>query len=203
MEEKKKFIIYNGRKYYENKGYYIYSERLHRRIWEDAYGPIPEDHHIHHKNGDNTDNRLENLECILKRDHHLKHFDKEKQLKILHSPEISEKAHRWHKTAKAKKELGKFSKKQWENRKPIERVCVICSKQFLTKNFTGTKYCSQPCRSRSYMMRNVYVKNCQVCGKEFLPGDTRNLAKSCSPKCKGILISRTKKGDVSDSLPAT
>jgi len=36
-----------------------YSE--HRLVWEAANGPIPEGHHIHHRNGDKLDNRRENL----------------------------------------------------------------------------------------------------------------------------------------------
>ena len=37
---------------------------LHRLIWEDNYGPIPDKHVIHHKNENKLDNRLDNLECL-------------------------------------------------------------------------------------------------------------------------------------------
>lgn len=42
------------------------SERtmLHRVIWEEANGPIPEGMSIDHINGDTKDNRLENLRCV-------------------------------------------------------------------------------------------------------------------------------------------
>ena len=36
----------------------------YRLVWFLANGPIPEKHHIHHINGDPSDNRLENLECV-------------------------------------------------------------------------------------------------------------------------------------------
>lgn len=47
---------------------------IHRKIWEEAYGPIPLDengrsYEIHHKNGDHYDDRLENLECLSIYDH--------------------------------------------------------------------------------------------------------------------------------------
>lgn len=37
---------------------------LHRWIWEQIFGPIPENWEIDHINGKRTDNRLNNLRCI-------------------------------------------------------------------------------------------------------------------------------------------
>lgn len=45
----------------------------HRRIWEDANGPIPAGHEIHHVNGNGFDNRLENLQCLRMFDHRSMH----------------------------------------------------------------------------------------------------------------------------------
>jgi hypothetical protein len=36
----------------------------HRRVWEEANGPLPPGHALAFKNGDKADLRLENLECI-------------------------------------------------------------------------------------------------------------------------------------------
>ncbi len=38
--------------------------RIHRFVWECLVGEIPQDRVINHKNGDKSDNRLENLELV-------------------------------------------------------------------------------------------------------------------------------------------
>ncbi len=45
----------------------------HRKVWEDAHGPIPEDSVIHHLNGDKGDNRLVNLHLVRRSDHTYHH----------------------------------------------------------------------------------------------------------------------------------
>ena len=45
----------------------------HRLVWEEANGPIPVNHIIHHVNGDGLDNRLENLECLSRAEHRSLH----------------------------------------------------------------------------------------------------------------------------------
>lgn len=59
-------VFYNGVRYSENvQGYLISSEGdgrlLHRVIWEEYYGAIPDGYVIHHKNANKKDNRIENL----------------------------------------------------------------------------------------------------------------------------------------------
>ena len=63
----------NGYRLFLIRGIRIYE---HRKIWEEAYGKIPKDCHVHHKNGNKLDNRIENLELIKKTEHTSKHAKK-------------------------------------------------------------------------------------------------------------------------------
>jgi HNH endonuclease len=53
---------------------------VHRIVWESQYGPIPNGHVIHHKNGITHDNRIENLECLPSQGAHMQlHFVQERE----------------------------------------------------------------------------------------------------------------------------
>jgi hypothetical protein len=61
-------IVYAGRTYTPGKDEYYRltsgdRHHLHRRMWEDVFGKIPDDHQVYFKNGDNADCRLANLDC--------------------------------------------------------------------------------------------------------------------------------------------
>jgi len=199
MEEKPKFIVYKGRNYYRNQGYYVHTVRLHRQIWEDTFGEIPKDHHIHHKNGDFSDNRLENLECLHKNEHHKLHFNTEKQIAHLHAQRW--KANLYHKSSEGRKRASEISKEQWKIRKPKEVICTVCRTKFETMNFSGTKYCSQKCRSKAGYDKNFIKRICVICKNEFMTQKVKNrIAKTCSPKCSALLSSIVKREKKCESI---
>lgn len=49
---------------------YVYR---YRWLWESANGPIPDGFELHHVNGDPSDDRLENLRLLTKREHRTLH----------------------------------------------------------------------------------------------------------------------------------
>ncbi len=65
-----------------NNGYLITSDRdkglckVHRVCWETHNGPIPPGRHIHHRDGDRSNNRLSNLVCLTPRQHRIAHRKK-------------------------------------------------------------------------------------------------------------------------------
>lgn len=78
------FQIYNGLKFsLRNHGYYSLTSNtrclMHRYVWENEVGIIPNGWDIHHKNGDKADNRLNNLECLPKSEHTRQHQAKKKE----------------------------------------------------------------------------------------------------------------------------
>lgn len=70
-----------GHVYQRKDGYYQVSsginqgKLLHRLIYEENFGPIPEGFHIHHLDNDKNNNALENLVLISKSNHHKLHFN--------------------------------------------------------------------------------------------------------------------------------
>ncbi len=53
----------------------------HRKVWMEAYGPIPDGCVIHHRNGRRDDNRLSNLELMTHRQHSIHHNEKHPRTK--------------------------------------------------------------------------------------------------------------------------
>lgn len=153
-------IIYKNEPFYlmKNKKYYNSGRKdknverlLHRRIWFEHYGKIPDNHHIHHKNGDWKDNRIENLECLHKKEHHRIHMierfncEKYRAENKVHLLKAQEQAKKWHSSEEGKKFHSENGKKVNEKRKVKDYVCVICTKDFQSKSFGRVYCCSLSC----------------------------------------------------------
>lgn len=76
---KNDFVIFNGDKYFLQKGTYYFNYKignfLHRVVWESVNGPIPDGYLIHHIDHDKLNNNIENLQCMTVSEH-ISHHNK-------------------------------------------------------------------------------------------------------------------------------
>lgn len=210
-------IIYKGRVYRVAKrgSYYACGEKagldtqfLHRHIWVDLYGPIPEKHHIHHKNGNPLDNRIENLECLSAAAHmsghslerlsdpvyrkaHLDRFKKVQDAARVWPS--SEEGRKWSASEATREMRSKARKKSWKSRfwdKPC--TCLQCGGEFLGL-FGRAKFCSPPCCTLYWkLVINQKMCTCQVCEKVFQTSK-QNAGYACSKTCQTKLQHKNKK----------
>ena len=117
---------------------------LHRKIYEDNFGPIPEGFHIHHIDGNPDNNSPDNL-AALPASAHGKITAEENN-----APEKRAKIY-------ARRQTDEWRKKQSESqkkRKQIEAVCQLCGEKFLTRSHSGNiKWCSE-CKKMQYSDKN-------------------------------------------------
>lgn len=69
-----RFIVWNERKFtIDHHGYYRETsgprKHLHRLVWSQANGRIPKGYDVHHKDGNQQNNKLSNLELLTESDH--------------------------------------------------------------------------------------------------------------------------------------
>ena len=185
--------IHYGKKFYQDKStvYWISTSskkiRAHVWVWQYNHGKVPKKYHIHHKNEDKSDNRIENLELIQASVHMSLHMQDPVRKKF--ASEMANKyrpltkewhgsveGKAWHKYHAAKCKFG-----NWE---PSKYICQCCNKEYLSKKRSRSRFCSNNCKSqwrRDQGIDNVKRK-CLTCEKEF---EVNKYAKRkyCSQRC--------------------
>jgi hypothetical protein len=162
-------VVWGGRKWWLNQGYYCnrLGQLLHRAIYAEAHGPIPDGIDIHHEDEDPTNNEISNLEAVTKREHYWKHghrgwanWDKERRSAV--------------------------SSASWEAKEPRIERCLHCGEPFSTIA-QRAKFCSNNCKSADRRKRvregeipGVACK-CAACGVDFVTH--KSSARFCSLAC--------------------
>ena len=138
---------------------------LHRDVWEFHNGPIPENHHVHHIDGNHNNNDISNLCCVLDLDHWKLHEDQRRAHglsndNLVHLEKAREKAKKWHTSpeglkwhrsvsgqflVQAREKLALKRIEQASN--PVACKCEECGQMFPSP--TGrAKVCSNACHSK-------------------------------------------------------
>ena len=169
---KPKYIEYDGLMFCrdEKTGYYLNStihKRLHRYVWEKEVGAIPPGCHIHHIDGDKSNNSLDNLTMMTAGAHQHLHSQDEarKEVNRRNIKKAIAAAPAWHHSEEGRLWHSQHAKGFVHPR--YEKRCERCGKPY-----QGTKiqrFCSNACKSawrRDNGLDNVTAV-CEWCGKEF------------------------------------
>lgn len=186
-------IIYGGKRFTRFGRYFRSSkEFLHRAIWEDSNGKIPDGYHVHHKDGDRDNNSIENL-CCIPGEEHLSLHNKGHQRR----PDAALAALvEWRKTDAGKSaqyEAGK--RNEHFLRQKVEFVCDCCGKKFMSQPKGSNRFCSNACRSKQRRKdgADLVAFVCGVCGSEYMSNRFRP-SKTCSISCSKKLWTSTPEG---------
>ena len=169
---------------------------LHRQIWIDNFGDIPDGYDIHHKDLNPLNNDISNLDCLPQSEHNHKHPITEVRLKLLreHLNRIRSLTVDWHGTPEGLEWHRQHGIDAYKNRQPLQKICAQCGNAFsdLTRQST-TRFCSNKCKSkwRRLSGRDDETRTCVICQTSFVINKYSD-TKTCSKICDGKLISRTK-----------
>lgn len=186
-------VVFKGIEYHLRPRSLYYFSRvggfLHRAIWEDHHGPVPDGYEIHHKDENKLNNSVDNLECLPTGEHRGIHAKSDRQRQ--HLARIRPLAAAWHGTEDGRRACGEAGKKNWENREPTDHVCAQCGQTFLS-NGVIVKFCSKQCLEKHHYDAGTYRKEriCIVCGISCRPANKN--AKTCSRHCAGVLRWRSR-----------
>ena len=188
-EKKQRFL---GEDYYLC-GFYFQrnGKRLHRAVYEYYKGKIPQGFHVHHIDGDRTNNGIENLELLQKGDHSRLHMqqperkkDAQRAIKI-----AIEAAKAWH-GSQAGYEWHRKHYEQCKDKLHTKKIftCECCGKEFEAEDVGTNKFCSKNCKAMHRRRSGVdnETRICVVCGAEFIVNKYIK-TKCCSRTCGGAL----------------
>jgi hypothetical protein len=123
--------------------------RLHTYKYEKEVGEIPKGYHIHHKDGNPSNNEISNLECLSPKEHTDRHFTEERRQ--LHTKILEEKARPkasiWHRSEKGIEWHKEHAKTTLITEKR-DIQCEACGAIKTTHTIVKVRWCSARCKNR-------------------------------------------------------
>lgn len=150
-------VIFGGRCYRRYNEYYRCtadgSRYLHRDIWELHNGPVPDGYHVHHKDEDQGNNSIENLQALPEETHRRLHGITSEwhrsEAARAHLDSIRDASHEWHKKQE-NREAQSANTKAWFDAQPwLEKTCAHCGAPFKAKRPVA-RFCSRNCGKYAY-----------------------------------------------------
>jgi hypothetical protein len=165
---------------------------LHRYVWVEEVGSIPDKFHVHHKDGNRANNELSNLECVDATTHvklHADIFGKTDHVCVVcgktftAAPQYIKKGFCGMSCQNKARRLSGIDDET--------RVCTECGYSFLVNKYKKTRLCSRKCQdglqSRTEKERQkdrpVFSHICKWCGAGYLSKKEKVLKGFCSIKC--------------------
>lgn len=127
---------------------------MHRYVWQKHNGDIPAGMHVHHIDGDKSNNSIGNLELLTASDHSTHHGvtnqwvgseANKRQIAI-----AGDLAKAWHSSPEGLAWHADNGKKAWESRQTTTKQCCECGKDYETYYPNKSKFCHQNCKAKAY-----------------------------------------------------
>ena len=167
------FYLQTSGRYYSDGNKNVPERLLHRRVWFDAHGQIPEGYEIHHKDNDWTNNSLDNLECMCGSQHASDHMKKrwenpeQREKLLLHNAANRELTKAWHASPEGLHWHSENAKQAWLTRSFVDLTCIGCGSMFQSQVSTS-QWCNSACWQRANKHRiKRESRVCVMCGNGF------------------------------------
>ncbi len=181
-----------GKKFYQDKknGYWISTQcpkiRAHVWVWNHFHGTVPKGMHVHHRDGDKSNNDFTNLQIVSVSDHVKIHFDEDPSRREKAKDMADKYRHltkEWHASDEGIAWHKLHGIKTWNEREPIKICCKICSAIAITKTY-HQEFCSNACKSKCRRDKGLddVEKVCPVCNCKFIINRYKK-TKTCSLEC--------------------
>ena len=148
-----KYQFFDGKKFTrdDKTGYYLCStgdennvrKRMHVYVWEYFNGPISKGYHIHHIDGDKSNNDIQNLQMLSATEHERLHgkmlTENQRETLRKNMAKATVMAKEWHNSNE-----GHECKSAWRRKSGIDditKICFKCGKEYIANKYQKTKYC--------------------------------------------------------------